>query len=257
MEESAGFRVAIKPSAVDASDAAQGLIERQGEVIQFDSRDAAEAEAARLSDGEGVRLGIQRAAPQDPTDVDAYLVPTPDRNTHTPLESVDGRHTYETTAAQYGALGEALICSYRSNPPPLVRYIREDLTDAAVGEPDLDDRLWVDLDGDPDPVVVTNERQVTRLRWIPDCVAYARDRVSGEPFERYCCEIKTGDASFQRDQAAVMAYHATVATVLKIRLDVDTLPEKYTVRIERVEPATLPDGLRLETTNDTTLSDFV
>lgn len=249
-----GFRVAVKPSTLEANEAARAAATDRGRTLLFESREDAEAEANRLSERGSTRVAIQRAAPQDPDDVDAYLVPRPERRTHEPVESTDGRSTFETTAAQYGALGETLICCYGANPPVLTEYARNDVGGQPSG--DTEDRLWIDVDRDPDPVVYSSSDDDSRLSWIPDCVARARDGPDGPLLEAYWCEIKAGDASFQRDQATVMAYKASEATVLKIRVDVVDLPERYTVRIDEVSPREPPRGLTNQASPDARLDDF-
>jgi hypothetical protein len=52
----------------------------------------------------------------------------------------------------------------------------------------------------------------------------------------YRCEIKTGDASFQRTQMKAMRELAKEARVLKIRVLIDDLPKQYSVRVHEVEP---------------------
>lgn len=254
MADRDGFRVAVKPSALDANGAVGALVADRGNPLVFDSRGVAEATAARLSDSGATRVVIQAAAPQDPDGVDAYLVASPGRRTHDPIEADDGSLTFETTAAQYGALGEALVCCYGANPPPLAAYVRRDLDDGEVGGGG-DDR-WIDLDRDPDPVVYATADGSTRLAWVPDCVARARDGPGGQVLESYYCEVKTGDASFQRDQATVMAYKACEATVLKIRVDVDGLPERYSARIEAVDPEEPPGDVSNLASPDARLDDF-
>ena len=254
MAERDGFRVTVKSSATAANEAARALVAERGETLRFASRDAAGTEAARLSESGATPVAIQRAAPQDPDDVDAYLVASPDRRTHDPIESADGRLTFETTAAQYGALGEALVCRHRVNPPALTAYARADLEDDLSG--DAERALRVEVDPDPEPVVYAGRDPETRLAWVPDCVARVRAGIGGDVLRAYHCEVKTGDASFQRDQAAVMAYEAREATVLKVRLAVTDLPDAYTVRIDEVAPEEPPAGLRRGPSPDARLDDF-
>lgn len=71
---------------------------------------------------------------------------------------------------------------------------------------------------------------------MPDCCVVARDGWNGEALERYWCEIKTGNASFERSQADVMRRLAAEERVLKIRVSIDDLPDQYSVRIHEVEP---------------------
>jgi len=52
------------------------------------------------------------------------------------------------------------------------------------------------------------------------------------------CEIKTGDASPERDQRRVMEWAASDSErdVLLVRLDVADLPDGYTARLQSIEP---------------------
>jgi uncharacterized protein (UPF0548 family) len=61
-------------------------------------------------------------------------------------------------------------------------------------------------------------------------VAWAR---TGE----YYCEIKTGNASFERSQVAVMKELAKQERVLKIWGDIDDLSEQYSLQIREVAPS--------------------
>lgn len=251
MPDEDAFRVAVKPSAIDATDAARALVADRGEVVAFPSEDAAVAEAERLSRDAAAGLRVQRAAPQDPAAVDAYLIAWPDRRTHDPVESADGRMTFETTAHQYGAIGEALLLSYGANPPPLAAYVSDDLQDGTPGG-----EFWVDVDRDPDPVVFGGAEPATWMRWVPDCVATARETATGAALRTYWCEIKTGDASFGRDQADVMAYKAHEAPVLSIRVDVTGLPDRYSVGIREVDARAPPAGIAIRRPGDARLDDF-
>lgn len=253
---SAGFAVAVKDSARRANDAVVDLASERGEVLAFDSGAAAGAAAERLSArGEG-RVRIQRAAPQDPAGVDAYLVADPERRTRDPDGSVEAGLTFDVTGNQYGALGEALLAAHPVNPPALTHYARQDLG-AGSGEEDRQGGdLRVELDADPDPVRF-RDGSGTRLTWVPDCRAVARRGPAGRSLATYDCEVKTGDASLERAQRTVMAAQARVTTVLVLRVDVGALPESYSVRIDEVEPGNPDDGQLLdESGRDARLDEF-
>lgn len=244
------FSVAVKASAVQANDAVESRRAAEGPVWAFASREGAAAAAEHLSrEGEG-RVRVQRSAPGD-DDADAYLVADPERRTRDPDGALGEGLTFDVSGNQYGALGEALVLAHPVNPPGITRYVREDLGTSRSDGAGTD--LRVVLDPDPDPVTV-RDGSGSRLTWIPDCRALARrdGRVLGE----YVCEVKTGDASFERAQRTVMAQTARTATVLAVRVDVDALPDSYTVRV-REEPAGDPDeGEPVDASRNATLDEF-
>ncbi|WP_435348662.1 hypothetical protein [Haloarchaeobius sp. HRN-SO-5] len=80
------------------------------------------------------------------------------------------------------------------------------------------------------------DRSDGRTRWTPDCVVTARDGWNGATLERYYCEIKTGDASFQRSQMETMERLANDERVLKIRVRIEDLPTQYSLTIREIEP---------------------
>ncbi len=71
-------------------------------------------------------------------------------------------------------------------------------------------------------------------RWTPDCIVRAKDEWDGV-LAQYYCEIKTGNASFERLQSAVMKELAAQERVLQIRVQSNDLPEQYSLRIREVE----------------------
>ena len=215
------FRVAVKETATEANEAARRFAEAEGAVVEFASRAAAVERAKRLSAEGETPVAVQQAAPQDRSGVDAYLVSRPQRRRHDPDGSVATGLTFDTTANQYGALGEALICSPTVNPPVLTYFARED---PDVPDAPADADLRVELDTSPDPVVVGTDGK----RWEPDCRAAVRLGPDRPLCKEYWCEVKTGDGSFERSQRAAMRAKAREATVLKIRVDVRDLPQSYT-----------------------------
>lgn len=219
------FRVLVKPSAVEANASVADLVDERGEFLAFDSRHEAEALASSLT-AEGSRVRIQTAAPQEPTDADAYLLTDPERHTRRPKASSTRGTTFDVGANQYGALGEALVVGGPGASPPIRHFLVEE---AGVVDPDSHRLRGVDapdLPGDVDHTV----------SWQPDYLVEVRERRSGDLVEQYVCEIKSGDASFERGQRAGMRRVARTVPVLNVRLDLDGLPEEYTARITLVEP---------------------
>lgn len=104
------------------------------------------------------------------------------------------------------------------------------------------DRLNLD-DGDPEDGLhldVASDTSVPlgdgRTKRVPDCTIVARDGWDGAVPERYYCEVKTGDAPLERSQVAAMERLARDERVVKIRMDVDEMPEQYALQIHDVEP---------------------
>ncbi|WP_135806079.1 hypothetical protein [Halorussus marinus] len=224
MTDDEPFRVAIKDSATDANEAAWQFGRAEGETAKFDSEADARRRARELSAAGETPLKIQRAAPQDPSDADAYLVAWPERRRRDPDGTPARGLTFDTAANQYGALGEAVVCSPAVNPPVLAHFAR---VDPALPDEDL----RVELDADPEPVVVGASR-----RWVPDCRATVRLGPDRPVLTEYWCEVKTGDGSFERSQREAMTAKAGEATVLKIRVDVTELPDSYTAWVRKVDP---------------------
>lgn len=250
MHEDTRFRVAIKDSARELNEPTRRFIEVEGQTVGFSSKSAAQSTVERLSSEGDVPVKLQRAAPQDPNDIDAYLIPDPERRTHEPAGSLEEGWTFDVGAKQYGEIGEALILSYRSNPPALMPFIRRDL-----GEGELDAELHVRIDSSPDPIIVKGTRPGEQKQWWPDCRAIAQDKTQGRTIATYFCEIKTGDASFERDQRSVMQEKASEAPVLAIRLDISELPNSYSVQINRISSCASKNnkGIRWR---DTRLEEF-
>jgi hypothetical protein len=220
------FRVVVKGSAREANRAVRRLVREESDRLDFDSKAAAHRRARELSvDDETVK--VQRAAPNDPDEVDGYLVAWPERKRWDPDGSPTEGLTFDTEANQYGALGEALVFSPEVNPPLLTHFAR---VDADLAEREVDD-VRVELDRDPDPVTVG-----TSKRWEPDCRAVVRLGPNRPVLTEYWCEVKAGDGSFERSQREAMAAKARESTVLKIRVELDDLPESYTAWVRKVEP---------------------
>ncbi|MFC7081682.1 hypothetical protein [Halorussus caseinilyticus] len=226
------FTVAVKDSAREVNEAARRVAITEGDRLEFDSETAAHRRARELSEGGETPVKVQRAAPQDPDDVDGYLVAWPERRTQNPEGSPTEGLTFDTEANQYGALGEAVAFTPEVNPPLLTHFAR---VDADLPDVDFSDRerdeLRVELDTDPAPVVVGSDR-----RWEPDCRAVVRLGPDRPVLTEYWCEVKTGDGSFERSQREAMRAKAREASVLKIRVELDDLPDRYTAWVRTVEP---------------------
>lgn len=220
------YRVVLTDSATENEiAAARG---GAGALLEYEDREAAAAAARRYSDDGDVPVRLQAPAPQDPRDVDAYLVSNPERRVRRPEGTLDDGLAFETSAAQYGALGEALLTSHAQDPPVLLAYARR--TMEADGEP------AVQLDADPDPVTYRSRETEETVSWVPDCAATVT--VDGAIGRRLLCEVKTGNGSTERDQRRVMRWAASERTVLLVRLDVADLPDGYTARIQEIEAKT-------------------
>jgi hypothetical protein len=237
------FRVAVKDSATEASRPVRRLVREEGDRLEFDSKAEAHRRARELSaDGETVK--IQQAAPQDPGDDDAYLVAWPERRRWDPDGSPTEGLTFDTEANQYGALGEAVVFSPAVNPPLLTHFAQVDID---FSEREGDD-VRVELDRNPDPVVVAASN-----RWEPDCRAIVRLGPDRPVLTEYWCEVKTGDGSFERSQREAMAAKAREATVLKIRVELDDLPDSYTAwvrKVEQTEGETDSESVRINSSLD-------
>lgn len=221
-----GYAVSIKSGALEVNHRLVEVRDEYGETLTFADRETAEAFAHRLS-SDGGDLRIQAAAPNDPDEVDAYLLADHQPSVHEPA-AVDGDSlTFDVGANLYGVLGEAVV-SGGPTSPALEHFVKQDLANRS-----LEDRLRLRVtEGEfvsfPDDGTDPN-------RWMPDCCVEARDGWRGRLVERYWCEIKTGDASFERTQVAAMRELAKESRVLKVRVLIEDLPEQYTVRIREVD----------------------
>ncbi|WP_049894165.1 hypothetical protein [Salinarchaeum sp. Harcht-Bsk1] len=241
------YRVVLTDSATDNDvAAARG---GPGALLQYEDREAAAAAAERYSDDGDVPVRLQAPAPQDPRDVDAYLVANPERRVRRPTGSIDDGLAFETSASQYGALGEALLTSHEQDPPVLLAYARRTLD----GDQDRDPA--VQLETDPDPVTFRSQETGDTATWLPDCAATVT--VGGAIERRLLCEVKTGNGSTERDQRRVMQWAASERDreVLLVRLDVEALPDEYTARIQEIEPQE-PDREWIDDDADLTLGEF-
>ena len=214
-----GYRLAIKPGAIEANEPLVDVCDEHGEVLSFGSRPKAEAFARRLS-ADGGALRVQAAAPNDSSEDDGYLLAAYDRSVREPA-TVDGNTwTFDIGANLYGALGETVVVS-GGKPPVIECFVEEDL-DAYPD--DLESGLRISVESD---IYVPSDGDGSG--WIPDCRVTATDGWNGEVLEKYWCEIKTGDGSFERGQVETMRQLATEARVLKVRVLIDDLPDQSTI----------------------------
>jgi hypothetical protein len=229
-DDDTGFVLDVKPGALEVNDTLAEVVEEHGTTLEFGSRSQAEDYAEQLSASDGA-LRVQAAAQNDPSDVDAYLLADHNPSIAEPA-SVDGKTwTFDVGANLYGLLGEAIL-KHAPKPHALIYFVRQDLE---IADEELQWGLNVEVK-DTIPLVVN--RNGEKNRWTPDCMVEAKDGWSGRVLERYYCEIKTGNASFERSQVKTMQALAEDERVLKIRVEIDELPEQYSLRIHEVEPRT-------------------
>jgi hypothetical protein len=228
------FTVEVKPSARERNVAADRLATERGAIHEYLSRADAVARAELLSEDGDVRVAIQGVAPQDDTPADAYLVAQPRRHVRTPREPDDRPWTFDTSGNQYGAIAETVLTTPRTNPPALTYFVREDL--------DVEDEVRVVIETGRSTNHEIDDDGRRTATWEADVVATAHRASTGAPLREYWCEIKAGDASFERDQTAVMRAKAADSdvTVVTIRVDLDPLPDRYGVRFDPVAPETDP-----------------
>lgn len=228
--DEAPFTVALTDAACEASATVAELREQRGEHVTYDSRRAAETD---LLDPDRPGLRFQAPAPNDPTDVDAYLVKLRDPDP-APADRgpASGGWEFAATAQQVGALAEALFAAYRYDPPPIVAYVARDLDLA----PDAF-RVVVDPDDAPRiPPAIED-----RWRWDVHFAVHRRTPDAGGrgPLLRhYLAEVKHGGASYERAQRATMeriAREVPNVAVLAIRVDLEGVPQTYSLTIDAVE----------------------
>jgi len=225
--EATGFCVRIEPGALEVNRCLVEVRDEHGDVLTFSTRAKAEVFAAQLSASDG-ELRIQAAAPNDPDDVDAYLLADHQPSVSEPAAVNGDTLTFDVGANLYGALGEAVIAG-GPTCPALEHFVEQDLADVTLEHKlrvRVTDGELVSFDGDG-----TGDE-----RWVPDCRVEARDGWRGRLVETYWCEIKTGDASFERTQVVAMRRLAREERVLKIRVLIDDLPDQYAVRFHEVDP---------------------
>jgi hypothetical protein len=224
-----GFTVEVKDNAIAVNSALSEVITTHGRTLDFGSRDHAGAYASQLSAGDGP-LRIQSAPANDARAVDAYLLADHTSSITEPAETDGETWTFDVGANLYGALGEAIMTG-ASKPHALYYFVRQDLE---LDEDELESGLALEVERSR-PISV--DHPDGEKRWTPDCVVRAKDGWDSCELARYYCEIKTGNASFERSQSAVMEELAAQERVLKIRVKIKDLPKRYSLRIHEVTPA--------------------
>ncbi|MFC5971622.1 hypothetical protein ACFPYI_09790 [Halomarina salina] len=213
--------VAIKPSAVRDCGVVESYAEEHGEVVQFTSVEAAREELTRHRTS--AELSLQRVAPNDPAEVEWYLVSLGQHGYSADERGPpDEGWTFDPTANQYGAFGEALFTATPHGTRPLKQFVHRDLG--------IDDALRVRVDSSPP--VVSNDAGT----WHPDVAAAVRLRW-GPDVQRYLFEVKTGTGELERTQEATMREHARSQArdrVVHVVADIAGLPEEYSVEFHAV-----------------------
>lgn len=220
------FDVFITETARDANAAVEAYVDAEGEIVSFRSKQTAEEWASELSAG-GPRVRIQKVAPQDTRDINAYLVSDPKKYTSVPKETDSPGLVFDTTANQYGELGEAVVAGSYGVSPGLKYYIEQTTDLPAEDEYKITRRNTSRI---PDGIEYDGT-------WSPDLVVDVKRLEDWQTIETFYCEIKSGDASFERSQRESMQSLAREYNVLKIRVDIDELPEKYRLLITPVRNA--------------------
>ena len=224
-----GFAVEVKSDALDVNTELVEVVETHGRTLDFGSRSHAEDYASQLSASDG-SLRIQAAPDNDPRDVNAYLLADHNPSIKEPAD-VDGDvWTFDVGANLYGTLGEAILLE-SSKPHALYYFVRQDLN---IHDDELESGLNIDIQSGS-LVSFSDASSDDRESWVPDCVVVAKDGWNGEVLERYYCEIKTGNGSFERSQVAAMERLAQEERVLKIRMHIEKLPDRYSLRINEIE----------------------
>jgi hypothetical protein len=102
------FDVFITETACEANAEVKAFVDAEGETVSFSSKETAEEWARELSAG-GPRVRIQKVARQDTRDINAYPVLDPRTYTSVPKETDSPGLVFDTTANQYGEIGEAVV----------------------------------------------------------------------------------------------------------------------------------------------------
>lgn len=219
------YRLAIKESALESNPAVEELADESGSTIELDSKRTAEQLAERISAG-GERVRVQRAAPNDPSDADGYLIRWPNRHVAEPKDSDVEGLTFDVGANQYGEIGTALVCGSYGLSPGVKYYLFDEFEHLSEDRHKLSRECEPHFPQGYDP----------NISWSPDCLIQVYSRATWDVEEMYVCEVKAGEASFQRNQAEDMQTVAEEFGVLKIRVVLDRLPQEYSVRIDQVQP---------------------
>lgn len=226
--EETGFVIEVKSGAIEVNSGLREAVESNGHTLDFGSRSHAEDYARQLS-ASGGELRVQAAPENEPRAIDAYLLADHSPSIAEPAEIDGDTWTFEVGANLYGMLGETILL-HAPKPHALVYFVRQNLD---VDKDDLEWGLNVNVNrGRP----LSVEDSTGKVRWTPDCVVEAKDGWDGELLERYYCEVKTGGASFERSQIEAMEVLARDERVLKIRVSIENLPDRYSLQIHEVDP---------------------
>lgn len=240
-EDSGPFSVSLKPSSCEVSQEIAALREESGEIVTYES----EREAARIliDNVDCPGLQFQAAAPNDPAEVDAYLVKLRDTEpSPTERGPPEDGWTFNMRAQQVGALAEALFNAYGWNPPPIVDYAVKDLG--------IDpEEFHVRVNSAPESVGQFEFSGGDGM-WIPDFEFVVHRRTDDHPFgyggpvlKRYIAEVKHGSTNFERNQRTQMTQLAqddgADLDVLIIRANLEGAPQTYDLTIRSVA-----DGLQ-------------
>ena len=220
-----GYRVEAKPGALEVNAALRADVEKHGNPLEFNSEHTATVYTDQLSGTDG-DLRLQTAAPNDPRDIEAYLLADHTPAIKEPSETNGDTWTFDVGANLYGTIGEAILTG-TPKPHALIYFVKQDLN---INDAAREQRLRVEVETDCALVVPTSD-DGTQHRWYPDCKIIARDGWNGPVLETYYCEIKTGNASFERSEMNAMRTLAGDERVLKIRVLIDVLPDQYSLRI--------------------------
>ena len=222
------FEVVIKDSAIQHVPRLESIVDKNGPNREFQSRQEAE-NFVRGLEVEESKLRLQAPAPQETENVDAYLVPDRQMNEWEPVESVKRGVTFPVGGNTYGNIGLGILFGGGKVSPPLRFYFSESAPtkhQGHVSEVELEPRLPGKLS--------------SNVTWWPDM----RIEVStgrSDPNDVYYAEVKSGNSSFERSQRKDMQKVAEEYGVLRIRIDLEELPEQYTVRIDEVKPNEWPN----------------
>lgn len=232
------FRVAVKQSALDRNDGVRAEFGSHETVTEYESRSAAEAAAESFTTAGASPVRLQQVAPQDDTDADAYLVAAA---RYTPLSDKDpdpSGGTYAVDGSTYGALGVTLLSSGDGLARPVEEFVYGDLGVST------DTPLDVTIHTDPDPVTVAGETGA----WCPDL----RITVSYRDLSllAYDCEVKTGDGSLERNQKSIMRAVADDRHVVFARVQVDGLPQTFSVSFQTYGETPTLDGDSVDEIDD-------
>jgi hypothetical protein len=220
------FVVAVKTSAIERNERVRDLVDGREQRVEYESRAAAE-DAAESFSAEGSPVRLQRLAPQDDTDADAYLVgaarydPLPRRG-----PAAEG-WTFAVGSDEYGALGETVLTAGSGVTRPIQQFVSEDLNlDRDLRERDDDDPLEIAVDDNPERVTLPGESGA----WHPDLRIGVTFR--GVSVIAYDCEVKTGDGDIERNQERIIERVADERHVVLARVDVSGLPQTFSVSFE-------------------------